>query len=938
MAIAGLLSGGVKLLAGASKASGAVRTGAGLASNMMKRKKVNSGALVKSESNKNQENISRKGGALVKSNVSLAPTPVVVSGSIIPTTSAKSKGDVIEEVKVKVIEIDKLLKGSFVTEKKRIDLEKKEKEKESRKGEEEELESKPAYDKDKKKKSKNKLPKIGFFERIKKFIMATILAFILPKLIDYLPQLVKFLSVIVGIGDFIIDIGGKILNGLITLVDWGYKVYDSARGFIGDKLGDKAKENFDSLMKNVNTMLNLALIAAMGALAFRPDKPKTPKGGDGAKPRKGQIIDTKTGKIRKKTKVELNLQKKFNLTDDQIKAYQKARQGGANTRQALAQARKVKPKPKPTKPKGFFGKLFESAKESVKTTVRKFGSGLNKISGGRLGKLGDALKNQYESASSFVKNKYDKVVSIGDSIKNKFAEKANKLKDAAAKVGDSVKKKLVEAILKPLEPIFKPVLNKVKGIGDSIMKQLSKIPGFDNVTKVLQKNGIQGMSDAKGLLKKVGPKAIPILGGLVNLLFAYDRLAQGDIIGGLLEATSGILDVSGAFGFAPGPIISMGMDAYLFARDFIPQIQEGEEKVVNALGLGGIKGQISELAKKLPDLSEIVGGLMGKNENKKAWWDPMGVFTGKAEKKVSTPTTTPTTAATNKYVRDSSSGGTSRPNVGGLPDRPKTIYLHWTAGGYNSVVGPYHTVFTGDGKMHRKVDYNQRSGHTYNRNSNSVGLSLASMGGGSNESNMSQAPTDAQLNAMSAEAAKLATNWGWSKSDINLKNVMTHGEAGSNLDGRNMHENYGPSVWGGTGERWDLDKLRKGQSIGQGGPEMRERIKAKMFTGGLVKGTKGRDRVPTLLTHGEFVIDADSTKAIESTFPGFLDAINKADGKMAIDTLRNYAEYEMSEVITVPIEVPVPITMMGNRESINETPIIAKVSFSDGANDILYMR
>lgn len=931
MAVAGLLKGGSKLLLGSSKSG---RSGADVASKMMQEKTVKSGAIVKAQTNKPVSSGERKSGALVRSNVSLVPRPVIDSSSALAKGSVGTKDDPIVKIKVKVIEIDKLLKGSVINEKKRIDAEKKQKEKESREEEEKDLESKGSG-KTKKSKSKLKLPQLGFFDAIKKYILSIILASLVDPFLDLLPKLVKLLSIVVGIGDFIIDIGGKLLNGLINLVDWGYKVYDSARGFIGDKLGDKAQQNFDSLMENVNTMLNLALIAAMGSLAFRPDKPPKPPKGEqpkGVKPRKGQIIDTTTGKVRAKTRAEKLLQKQ-GLSDEQIKVYQKARQGGANATQALVQARKFKPKPKPAKPQGFFGNLLEGTKD----IASKVGSGLNKISGGRLGKLGDALQSQYNNASAVVKRQYDKVVAVGDKIKNKFGEGANKLKSAASNVAESAKRRIVESILKPLEPIFKPILNKVRGIGENIMKQLSKIPGFDNVAKVLQKNGIKGLGDAKGLLNKVGPKAIPILGGLVNLLFAYDRLADGDIIGGLLEATSGILDVSGAFGFAPGPGISLGMDAYLFARDFIPQIQEGEEKIVNGLGLGGIKSQVSELAKKLPNLSEIADGLMGKNENKKAWWDPMGVFTGKSEKPTTSPSTTP--GSTNRYIRRRADGGSvATPEIGGLPERPKTIYLHWTAGGYSSAVGPYHTIFTGDGKKHRKVDYNKQSSHTYKRNNNSVGLSVAAMGSGSNESNMAQAPTDAQLNAMASEAAQLATNWGWTKNDINIKNVMTHGEAGSNLDGRNIHDNYGPSIWGGTGERWDLDKLRKGQSMGKGGSEMREKIKAKMFTGGLVKGTQGRDRVPTLLTHGEFVIDSDSTQAIEKTFPGFLDAINKADGKMAIDVLKNYAEYEMSEIITIPIEIPVPITMIGNRESIHETPIMIKPPFSDDSNDILYMR
>ena len=42
----------------------------------------------------------------------------------------------------------------------------------------------------------------------------------------------------------------------------------------------------------------------------------------------------------------------------------------------------------------------------------------------------------------------------------------------------------------------------------------------------------------------------------------------------------------------------------------------------------------------------------------------------------------------------------------------------------------------------------------------------------------------------------------------------------------------------------------------------------------------------------EFVIDADSTAAIEQTFPGFLGAINKAKYKDAINVLSNFASYE----------------------------------------------
>ena len=55
----------------------------------------------------------------------------------------------------------------------------------------------------------------------------------------------------------------------------------------------------------------------------------------------------------------------------------------------------------------------------------------------------------------------------------------------------------------------------------------------------------------------------------------------------------------------------------------------------------------------------------------------------------------------------------------------------------------------------------------------------------------------------------------------------------------------------------------------------------------------------------EFVIDADSTKALEDNFPGFLDALNHAKYDQAIGILRNYASYEAGA--TQQVQVPINI-------------------------------
>lgn len=135
-----------------------------------------------------------------------------------------------------------------------------------------------------------------------------------------------------------------------------------------------------------------------------------------------------------------------------------------------------------------------------------------------------------------------------------------------------------------------------------------------------------------------------------------------------------------------------------------------------------------------------------------------------------------------------------------------TIYLHWTATNYNWVVpGHYHTIVTGDGKIHRLHAYDRDlPSHTYARNTDSVGVSLACMGG---DDPWSTPPTGDQIDAICKEVAAIIKDWGWKEEDISIKNILTHAEAAANLDGGTAHENYGPVVWGGTGERWDLMQL-----------------------------------------------------------------------------------------------------------------------------------
>lgn len=169
------------------------------------------------------------------------------------------------------------------------------------------------------------------------------------------------------------------------------------------------------------------------------------------------------------------------------------------------------------------------------------------------------------------------------------------------------------------------------------------------------------------------------------------------------------------------------------------------------------------------------------------------------------------------------------------------LYLHWSATAYNWYQsGHYHMVIQGGGKVvGPSPGFDRDMGsHTYARNTNSMSMSMACMGG----SNPWSTPcTRKQIETMCQKAAQLAKDIGWTAADITVKRVMTHGEAAASRDyslsaAQNLaahgnsesfarsiglpHDNYGPSSWpdgwpGGTVERWDLWHLANGRLNGK---------------------------------------------------------------------------------------------------------------------------
>jgi len=195
---------------------------------------------------------SSKGGALAK--------VAKISKGSVAVISEKSQQN-IGIIKVKVIEIDKLLKGTVASQKKALDIKRKEGEKKRFSELETKLETKPKAEKGKI--EMPKLPRMGFLDWIKNFIGNIILGYFAVRLVDQLPKLKGVISFIGKASDFVLDIGGKLLDGLVTFIDWGYKAYDATRGFMKNLFGEGGVKQFDQLSGLLNKFLNLAIIVGM---------------------------------------------------------------------------------------------------------------------------------------------------------------------------------------------------------------------------------------------------------------------------------------------------------------------------------------------------------------------------------------------------------------------------------------------------------------------------------------------------------------------------------------------------------------------------------------------------------------------------------------------------------------------------------------------------
>lgn len=139
------------------------------------------------------------------------------------------------------------------------------------------------------------------------------------------------------------------------------------------------------------------------------------------------------------------------------------------------------------------------------------------------------------------------------------------------------------------------------------------------------------------------------------------------------------------------------------------------------------------------------------------------------------------------------------------------IYLHWTAGDYDTTYPEYHLCITGDGTIYRMMPLTDMASATWRRNRGSVAVTLCCAAGADENSLGNYPPTSAQIETMAQVIAILA---GAFQIPIDKDHVLTHGEAADNEDGLATHPAY--AWWhdecGDGDTRGDLEYLGTAES------------------------------------------------------------------------------------------------------------------------------
>ena len=240
--------------------------GRAAASKIMGRKKtVKPSAIAPKQKEQGQQQ--RKGGALVKSPTAAITKAMAPVKQI--STGPAAKDDYLGIISEKLLIIEQIVLSVYQAELLNLMQKKQDDKDDARKEKENRLESKPSSP-EKKKPTLDQLPKLGVFGWLKRFIGNIIAGIFLKKMVDFagfLPGIIKFLDTV---GNFLATFGVKLIDGLVTFVDFGIKAYDFTIGVIEKGIGPLFGENSSKVLGLIENaiFLTTAIAGSMAAEAM----------------------------------------------------------------------------------------------------------------------------------------------------------------------------------------------------------------------------------------------------------------------------------------------------------------------------------------------------------------------------------------------------------------------------------------------------------------------------------------------------------------------------------------------------------------------------------------------------------------------------------------------------------------------------------------------
>jgi len=180
-------------------------------------------------------------------------------------TPQKSKlRDQTFQLKTKIIEVSKLfsIKNKFTknkNRKKRIEEERKRREQREKESEKTTFNFGSGL-------PKLVLPRTGFLDSIKRFLLYSLLGFAVNKFLPLVPRLLEFGKILIPAMQFLVDFAGNFLVNMVNFIDRGYRVYDGIKEQLDRIIPSDISQQFSKFSGLLNAALNTAIFLGIAAI------------------------------------------------------------------------------------------------------------------------------------------------------------------------------------------------------------------------------------------------------------------------------------------------------------------------------------------------------------------------------------------------------------------------------------------------------------------------------------------------------------------------------------------------------------------------------------------------------------------------------------------------------------------------------------------------